>query len=310
MKNRRHRKKRCRVRLILLILLLLAILVLWPKRVHLDGLISPNAILLEADSGEVLAEKNADSQIYPASMTKMMTALLAIEAEPDLDRQVTIPEDVFPALEQEGASMAGFKLGEVVAIRDLLYGALLPSGAECCETLARLVSGTEADFVALMNQKAAELGMTSTHFCNPTGLHDPEHVSTVRDISTLLREAVRNETFRKILTTERYTIQPTNLHPKGFTVTNTLLRELNGDEIRNGKILGGKTGYTSEAGLCLASIAEVKEKEYLLVTAGALGNHETEQYHIEDAVKAYRQLARGSLCAESLIFAAKYGISL
>ena len=143
-----------------------------------------------------------------------------------------------------------------------------------------------------MNQKAAELGMTSTHFCNPTGLHDPEHVSTVRDISTLLREAVRNETFRKILTTERYTIQPTNLHPKGFTVTNTLLRELNGDEIRTGKILGGKTGYTSEAGLCLASIAEVKEKEYLLVTAGALGNHETEQYHIEDAVKAYRQLAR------------------
>ena len=143
-----------------------------------------------------------------------------------------------------------------------------------------------------MNQKAAELGMTSTHFCNPTGLHDPEHVSTVRDISTLLREAVRNETFRKILTTERYTIQPTNLHPKGFTVTNTLLRELNGDEIRTGKILGGKTGYTSEAGLCLASIAEVKEKEYLLVTAGALGNHETEKYHIEDAVKAYRQLAR------------------
>ena len=292
MKNRRHRKKRRRARLILLILLLLAILVLWPKRVHLDGLISPNAILLEADSSEVLAEKNADSQIYPASMTKMMTVLLAIEAEPDLDRQVTIPEDVFPALEQEGASMAGFKPGEVVAIRDLLYGALLPSGAECCETLARLVSGTEADFVALMNQKAAELGMTSTHFCNPTGLHDPEHVSTVRDISTLLREAVRNETFRKILTTDRYTIQPTNLHPKGFTVTNTLLRELNGDEIRNGKILGGKTGYTSEAGLCLASIAEVKEKEYLLVTAGALGNHETEQYHIEDAVKAYRQLAR------------------
>ena len=292
MKNRRHRRNRRRVRLILLILLLLAILILWPKKVHLDGLISPNAILLEADSGEVLAEKNADAQIYPASMTKMMTVLLAIEAEPDLDRQVTVPEDIFPALKQEGASMAGFKSGEVVTVRDLLYGALLPSGAECCETLARLVSGTETDFVALMNRKAAELGMTSTHFCNPTGLHDPEHVSTVRDISVLLREAVRNEMFRKILTTERYTIQPTNLHPEGFTVTSTLLKELNGDEIRNGKILGGKTGYTSEAGLCLASIAEVKGKTYLLVTAGALGSHETEPYHIEDAVKTYRQLAR------------------
>lgn len=292
MKNRRRRKNRNHLGWIWLILLLLAVLILWPKKVHLDGLISPDAILLEADSGEVLAEKNADAQIYPASMTKMMTVLLAIEAEPDLDRQVTVPEDIFPALKQEGASMAGFKSGEVVTVRDLLYGALLPSGAECCETLARLVSGTETDFVALMNRKAAELGMTSTHFCNPTGLHDPEHVSTVRDISVLLREAVRNETFRKILTTERYTIQPTNLHPEGFTVTSTLLKELNGDEIRNGKILGGKTGYTSEAGLCLASIAEVKGKTYLLVTAGALGSHETEPYHIEDAVKTYRQLAR------------------
>ena len=292
MKNRRRRKNRNHLGWIWLILLLLAVLILWPKKVHLDGLISPNAILLEADSGEVLAEKNADTQIYPASMTKMMTVLLAIEAEPDLDRQVTVPEDIFPALKQEGASMAGFKSGEVVTVRDLLYGALLPSGAECCETLARLVSGTETDFVALMNRKAAELGMTSTHFCNPTGLHDPEHVSTVRDISVLLREAVRNEMFRKILMTERYTIQPTNLHPEGFTVTSTLLKELNGDEIRNGKILGGKTGYTSEAGLCLASIAEVKGKTYLLVTAGALGSHETEPYHIEDAVKTYRQLAR------------------
>ena len=292
MKNRRRRKNRNHLGWIWLILLLLAVLILWPKKVHLDGLISPNAILLEADSGEVLAEKNADTQIYPASMTKMMTALITIEAEPDLDRQVTVPEDIFPALKQEGASMAGFKPGEVVTVRDLLYGALLPSGAECCETLARLVSGTETDFVALMNRKAAELGMTSTHFCNPTGLHDPEHVSTVRDISVLLREAVRNEMFRKILTTERYTIQPTNLHPEGFTVTSTLLKELNGDEIRNGKILGGKTGYTSEAGLCLASIAEVKGKTYLLVTAGALGSHETEPYHIEDAVKTYRQLAR------------------
>ena len=292
MKNRRRRKNRNHLGWIWLILLLLLILILWPKKVHLDGLISPNAILLEADSGEVLAEKNADTQIYPASMTKMMTVLLAIEAEPDLDRQVTVPEDIFPALKQEGASMAGFKSGEVVTVRDLLYGALLPSGAECCETLARLVSGTETDFVALMNRKAAELGMTSTHFCNPTGLHAPEHVSTVRDISVLLREAVRNEMFRKILTTERYTIRPTNLHPEGFTVTSTLLKELNGDEIRNGKILGGKTGYTSEAGLCLASIAEVKGKTYLLVTAGALGSHETEPYHIEDAVKTYRQLAR------------------
>ena len=99
----------------------------------------------------------------------MMTVLLAIEGEPDLDKQVTLPEDIFPALQIEKASMAGFAPGETVTVRDLLYGAMLPSGAECCETLARLVSGSEDNFAALMNQKAAELGMKNTHFTNPTG---------------------------------------------------------------------------------------------------------------------------------------------
>ena len=149
---------------------------------HAGWLNSPHAILLQADSGEVLAEKDADSTIYPASMTKMMTALLAIEANPDLDTPVTLPEEIFPALQAQNASLAGFQPGETATVRDLLYGAMLPSGAECCEALAREVSGSEEAFAARMNQKAAELGMTATHFCNPTGLHDPEHVSTVRDM--------------------------------------------------------------------------------------------------------------------------------
>ena len=104
--------------------------------------------------------------------------------------------------------MAGFRPGETATVRDLLYGALLPSGAECCETLAREVSGSEEAFVELMNQKAAALGMASTHFCNPTGLHDPEHVSTVRDMARLLRTAMQNEMFRTIFATARYTCRP------------------------------------------------------------------------------------------------------
>ncbi len=131
-------------------------------------------------------------------MTKVMTALLVLEANPDLDTPVTLPEDIFPALQTEKASMAGFLPDETATVRDLLYGALLPSGAECCEALAREVSGSEEAFVASMNQKAAALGMASTHFCNPTGLHDPEHVSTVRDMARLLRAAMQNEMFRTI----------------------------------------------------------------------------------------------------------------
>ena len=243
---------------------------------------------------EVLAEKDADSTIYPASMTKMMTSLLAIEANPDLDTPVTLPEEIFPALQAQNASQAGFQAGETATVRDLLYGAMLPSGAECCEALAREVSGSEEAFAARMNQKAAELGMTATHFCNPTGLHDPEHVSTVRDMARLTEAALQNETFRKLFTTERYTVPATNCHPQGFTMHSTLLSQLEGTELHSGRILGGKTGYTGEAGLCLASLAEVKGREYILVTAGAGGNHSTAPYHIEDAVTVYRRVSRGS----------------
>lgn len=292
MKRSVRRKRRARRAWFLFLLAALLLLLLWPRRVHLDGLVSPHAILVDAESGEVLAEKKADASIYPASMTKIMTALLALEANPDLNQPVTIPEEIFPALQAENASLAGFQAGETATVRDLLYGALLPSGAECCEALAREVSGSEEAFVAAMNQKAAELGMTSTHFCNPTGLPDSEHVSTVRDLAVLLRAAMQNETFRTILRAERYTVQPTNLHPDGFTMTSTFWSELDGTNLRNIQFLGGKTGYTSKAGLCLASAARVKEQEYILVTAGAAGNHNTEPYHIEDAVKVYRQLAR------------------
>ena len=159
--------RRCRRLCILAALLVLLVLFL-RQNVLLDTA-SRHAILLDAQSGRVLAQKRADERTAPASLTKMMTVLLAIETEPDLDKQVTLPEDIFPALQTEKASMAGFVPDETVTVRDLLYGAMLPSGAECCEALARLVSGSEDNFAELMNQKAAELGMKNTHFTNATG---------------------------------------------------------------------------------------------------------------------------------------------
>lgn len=111
-------------------------------------------------------------------------------------------------------------------------------------------------------------------------------------MAVLLRAAMQNEMFRTIFATARYTVPPTNLHPDGFTMESTFWSELDGTELRRGKFLGGKTGYTSAAGLCLASAAEVKGKTYLMVTAGAQGNHNTEPYHVDDAVNVCRQLAR------------------
>lgn len=254
--------RRCRRLCILAALLVLLVLFL-RQNVLLDTA-SRHAILLDAQSGRVLAQKRADERTAPASLTKMMTVLLVIETEPDLDKQVTLPEDIFPALQTEKASMAGFVPDETVTVRDLLYGAMLPSGAECCEALARLVSGSEDNFAALMNQKAAELGMKNTHFTNPTGLTDTEH----------------------------YTTTATAQHPEGVSLTSTLLGKLDGTELPTGtRIEGGKTGYTAAAGLCLASLATVNGKEYILVTLAAPGDHGTEQYNIRDAVHVYRKLA-------------------
>ena len=248
--------------------------------------------LFNLDTGKPILRQNSDQQRYIASLTKMMTALLAIEANPDLDTPVTLPEEIFPALQAQNASLAGFQPGETATVRDLLYGAMLPSGAECCEALARQVSGSEEAFVALMNRKAGELGMKHTHFANCTGLTSPEHYSSAADLAVLLQAALNNETFRTVFTTGQYTSSVTAQHPKGLYMASTLLSRLDGGEVTGGQILGGKTGYTDAAGLCLASLAVVNGKEYILVTLGAPGNHATEQTNIMDAVQVYRRLEK------------------
>lgn len=281
-----------RFRWLCILAALLVLLVLFLRQNVLLDTTSKHAILLDAQSGQILAQKRADERAAPASLTKMMTVLLAIETEPDLDKQVTLPEDIFPALQTEKASMAGFVPDETVTVRDLLYGAMLPSGAECCEALAQLVSGSEENFAALMNQKAAELGMKNTHFTNATGLTDAEHYSSAADMAKLLQAALQNTTFRMIFTTEHYTTTATEQHPEGVSLTSTLLGKLDGTELPEGaQIEGGKTGYTAAAGLCLASLATVNGKEYILVTLAAPGDHGTEQYNIRDAVHVYRKLA-------------------
>lgn len=149
-----------------------------------DDLSSHYAIIVRRSTGEKIFDLRSQERMYPASMTKLMTALVAYEQIPDLQTKVTLDSAMFDPLYEEGASMAGFSAGEEVTAEDLLYGVLLPSGAECCIGLAEYVSGSEEAFVELMNQKAAELGMNQTHFCNPTGLHDENHYTTVSDLES------------------------------------------------------------------------------------------------------------------------------
>ncbi|WP_100488286.1 D-alanyl-D-alanine carboxypeptidase family protein [Sporolactobacillus pectinivorans] len=253
------------------------------------GIYSSNAVLMDLSNGRVLYQKAGDEKAYPASLTKIMTVIVAIEHLPDLQASVTLSNRVFRDLREMDASTAGFFPNERLKIADLLYGAMLPSGADAAQGLAIAVSGSEAAFVKLMNQKAAGLGMRNTHFANDSGLQDADHYTTARDIAILLKYALKNHTFRELFTAHRHIIPPTNLHPDGMTLYSTLFQEMTHPEFDGISVTGGKTGYTEEAGLCLATLARKDHREYILVTMGARGNHQTLQFNVLDASMIYKK---------------------
>ena len=269
--------------------------------ITLDYLYSPYAILIDAQTGQVLAERNSRERMYPASMTKLMAALVAVERTEDWDATIEIPQNIFAQLYADHASLAGFEPDEKVKPKDLLYGMLLPSGAECCTVYAMWLAGDEETFVEWMNEKAAELGMVNTHFVNTTGLHDEQHYSTAEDMSALMRKCIENETLRTVLQAEDYRTGSTWRHPQGMTLDSTLFqaiaenkslaKEYEEEKESGIVLLGGKTGYTARAGLCLASFGRVDGREYILVTAGAEGSHYTDPFHIMDAMAVYSQIA-------------------
>ncbi len=255
-----------------------------------EELYSPNLILVRLKDNKIIFENRSEDRIYPASLTKIMTTIVAIENISDVEELVTLPEKIFPDLYAANASMAGFLPGEKVPAVDLIYGAMLPSGADASIGLATKVSGSESEFVKLMNEKAKELKMNNTHFTNVTGLHNDNHYTTVKDIAVLLEYALKNDTFREVFTSTRHSTARTNLHSGGITFYSTMVTKMPTYEFDGGEILGGKTGYTAEAGLCLASLAEKNGQQYILITAGAEGDHYTEQYNITDAFTVYNKI--------------------
>ena len=244
---------------------------------------------------EVLAEKGMDEKIYPASMTKVMTLLVAAENLPDLDAAFTMTQAIIDPLYLAGASMAGFVNGEMVTMRDLLYGAVVPSGAEATEALAQAVAGSEEAFVAMMNEKAAALGLTNTHFMNTSGLHDENHYSTVREIALILQAALENETCAEILSAENYRASETEQHPDGLAMTNKFLYRVHHEYALNGaEITAAKTGYTTEAMNCCASAGKTPDgRSVICVTANAW----TGDFCIEDHIALYTKYC-GSTEAE------------
>ena len=242
---------------------------------------SNNAILYNLNNNEILYEKNSEQTIKIASLTKIMTAIVAIENIEDINKQVTITYDMLKGLREENALVLGFKVGDVVTYNDLLYATLLPSAADAANALAISTFGSISNFVEQMNNKANELGLKNTLFTNTTGIDFNDNHSTVKDVAIILKYALNNEKFKEIYTSKTYTT--TNGISMMHSLENTIKRYSLGIDY----IKGAKTGYTDLAGLCLSSITDYNEINYLLVTCGANPKLEL-PYNIVDTDTIYK----------------------
>ncbi|MBP3241458.1 MAG: D-alanyl-D-alanine carboxypeptidase [Oribacterium sp.] len=230
------------------------------------------AILVDTDSNLVIADKNGESRMNPASMTKVMTLLVACEHLSDLSEKVEITQDIVDYVQKEGASNCGFKAGEKVTVQDLLYGLILPSGADAALALVRHIAGSEAQFVNLMNQKAQELGISATtHYTNCTGLYDADHYTTAKDMALVMKYAAADPYASAVLSTRSYTTKATNKHSSGLSFSNLFLKRIDGQET-GGEAMMAKTGYVAKAGNCAVSyFTAASGRHYICVTGKTSG---------------------------------------
>lgn len=241
------------------------------------------AVIIDTETNEIVAYRNYNARMYPASLTKVMTLIVAVENIDDLSDTVMITEDMIAPMINVDASRAGFAVGETPTLEQVLYGMILPSGADASLAAAEYVAGSEEAFVELMNRKAEEMGLKNTHFTNVVGLHDERHYSTAEDMALILAYAVQNETCREVLSTYQYEIPPTEQNPEGLLLTSTLFSRMYGDEMPGVVIKGGKTGYTDVSRNCICTFAEANGKTYVMV----LGEGTTKWYNIYDTLSAY-----------------------
>lgn len=247
---------------------------------------STSTTLVDSSTGFVLHSKNANQKIYPASTTKVLTTIIAIE-NLDLNTPIVVTQTGI-AIPWD-SSRSYLEVGEVITVENLLYCTLLSSGNDAANMLGEAVSGNIKDFVNLMNEKALEIGCTNTHFANAHGYHDKNHYTTAEDMTKIVRYALKNDTFRKICETKTYTVPATNkFNERKLVNTNRLI--LTKEESKHAfyyeYALGGKTGYTGEAGRCLISWAKKGDLELICCTFGAPASSGDDQRYV-DAVNLY-----------------------
>ena len=235
-----------------------------------DSVQSSYALLVDLDDNTIVSQKSAYDRINPASMTKILTVLVAAEHVTDLDDTFTITKEITDFSYSHDCSAVGFLDEETVTVRDLLYGTILPSGGDAAAGLACYVAGSMDSFVNMMNEKLAELELSDTaHFTNCVGLYDENHYCSIYDMAMILKAAVENDLAREVLTAHTYTTSATEQHPEGITISNWFLRRIE-DKDTKGTVVCAKTGFVAQSGNCAASYEETDSgKHYICVTANA-----------------------------------------
>lgn len=233
---------------------------------------SPNLILVNENTDTIVASRGAKERISPASMTKVLTVLVAAEqlTEEDLDDTFTMTLEITDYAYVNDCSSVGFLDEEEVKVRDLFYGTILPSGGDAAVGLATYVAGSHEAFVELMNEKLAEMGLSETaHFTNCVGLYDENHYCTLYDMAVIMKAAMKNELCREVLSAHTYTTSPTPQHPEGITISNWFLRRIE-DKYTVGEVLGAKTGFVVQSKSCAVSYGYAADgTPYICATAGA-----------------------------------------
>lgn len=277
------------------ILLVLVLNIIDTPLVHAETSIpnidSLSALLMDMHSGKILFEKNINEKRYPASLTKVMTAIIVLE-NCQLTDTATVSYNAVMSL-SPGYITANLQIGEEFTIEQLLYVLLVGSANDVAIVLAEHTSGSIEAFAELMNQKAKDLGCTSTNFVNPNGVHNENHYSTASDLALIARYAMKNETFRKLVSTTSYTLPATNKYDRDdrlFTNTNALLIVNNNNRNDNyyyKYATGIKTGFTTPAGNCLIASANKDDLELLIITLNASQTDEGLSQRYLDAHKLF-----------------------
>ncbi len=235
--------------------------------VSASDIYSDHAIVVDLSTGEILASRLSSERVYPASLTKIMTVIVACESIKDMKDTFTLTLALVDPLVKAGASRARFALDTPIPMEDLIYGAILPSGGDACLALAIKLAGSEEEFVELMNEKAKAIGCNDTHFVNTSGLHHDDHYSTVKDLATMMAYAMNNPFLKKVFSAESFDTKIPDETGAELVLKSIWSGRLYGNESKRAEMFAAKTGYTPEAGQCLASVSRTNDGKNILVVS-------------------------------------------